>query len=149
MTEESSEMTLFPTWNITGCFGMYLYITLYSKNNFEKVTKIFMQGCQTWNYRWERKSTPRHSLTPGYTTALTSASLYFLLFGIVKIVNWINLSNTLCFKNHRKKVKYPLQRQGVLNRLTNHAAPGNSCDRRFCSNCWAVRGTLLQSILDN
>ena len=29
------------------------------------------------------------------------------------------------------------------------AAPGNSGDRALCSNRWTVRGTLLQSILDN
>ena len=65
------------------------------------------------------------------------------------LLNWINLSNTLWFKNHRKKVKYSLKRECAFNRLTEDIAPGNSGSRTLRSNRWVARGTLLQSILDN
>ena len=39
--------------------------------------------------------------------------------------------------------------QEPSNRLREDTAPGNSDDRALYSNRWTVRGTLLQSILDN
>ena len=45
--------------------------------------------------------------------------------------------------------KYSLKSQEASNRLKEDTAPGNSVDRALCSNRWTVRGTLLQSILDN
>ena len=72
---------------------------------------------------------------------------------MTQLLNSINLSNTLWFKNLRKTIKYSLKREGAFNRLREHTASGNSTlctgDSTLCSNCWAVRGTLLQSILDN
>ena len=64
-------------------------------------------------------------------------------------LNWLNLSNTLWFKNHRKKIRYYLKREGASNRLTEDTAPGNSGERALHSNRWTVRGILLQTILDN
>ena len=52
-------------------------------------------------------------------------------------------------KNHRKKIKYSLKREVASNRLRQDTAPGNSNDRPLCSNCWTVKGALLQTILDN
>ena len=37
----------------------------------------------------------------------------------------------------------------IFHRLREDTAPRNSGDRALCSNRWTVRGTLLQSILDN
>ena len=48
-----------------------------------------------------------------------------------------------------KKIKYSLKREGVSNRLGKDTGPGNSGNRALCSNRWTVRGTLLQTILDN
>ena len=45
-------------------------------------------------------------------------------------------------------MKYSLKSEGVFERLREDTVPGNSGDRTLCSNRWAVRGTLLQSILD-
>ena len=59
------------------------------------------------------------------------------------------LSNTLWFKNHRKKIKYSLKREVAFNRLREDTAPGNSGDRILCSNRWAVRRTMLQNNLDD
>ena len=56
---------------------------------------------------------------------------------------------TLWFKNHRKKIKYSLKKEGASNRLREDTAPGNSGGRALCSNRWSVRGTLLKTILDN
>ena len=39
--------------------------------------------------------------------------------------------------------------EGVSNRLREDTAPGNSGDKALCSYSWTVKGTLLQSILDN
>ena len=36
-----------------------------------------------------------------------------------------------------------------FNRLREDTTPGNSGNRTLCSNRWVIRGTLLQSILDN
>ena len=59
------------------------------------------------------------------------------------------LSNTLWFKNHRKKIKYSLKMEAAFNRLREGTAPGNSGDRTLCSNRWAVRRTMLQNNLDD
>ena len=45
--------------------------------------------------------------------------------------------------------KYSLKGQEASNRLREDNALGNSGDRALCSNCWTVRGTLIQNILDN
>ena len=55
---------------------------------------------------------------------------------MTQLLNWINF-------------KYSLKRQEASNRLREDTTPGNSGDRALCSNRWTVRGTLLQSILDN
>ena len=68
---------------------------------------------------------------------------------IENILNWINLSNTLWLKNHRKTIKYSLKRERGSNRLREDTATGNSGDRALCSNCLSVRGALLQAILNN
>ena len=41
------------------------------------------------------------------------------------------------------------KKEGASNRLREDTAPGNSGDRELSSNRWTVRGTLMQSILDN
>ena len=68
---------------------------------------------------------------------------------LTQLLNWINLSNTLWFKNNRKKIKYSLKREGAFYRLREDTTPGNSNNRTWCSNRWVIRGILLQSILDN
>ena len=55
---------------------------------------------------------------------------------MTKLLNWINF-------------KYSLKQQELSIRLREDTVPGNSSDRALCSNCWTVRGTLFQSILDN
>ena len=47
------------------------------------------------------------------------------------------------------KSKYSLKREGALNRLREDTVPGNSGDIKLCPNCWAAKGALLQSILNN
>ena len=37
----------------------------------------------------------------------------------------------------------------IFHRLREDTAPRNGGDRALCSNYWTVRGTLLQSTLDN
>ena len=39
--------------------------------------------------------------------------------------------------------------EGGFISLKEDTSSGNSGDRALSSNCWVVRGTLLQSILDN
>ena len=46
-----------------------------------------------------------------------------------------------------KKIKYSPKRELAFNRLKEDT--GISGDRTLCPNCWAVRGALLQSILNN
>ena len=48
-----------------------------------------------------------------------------------------------------EKIKCSLKREGASNRLRKDAASGNISDRALCSSRWTVRGTLLQTILDN
>ena len=67
----------------------------------------------------------------------------------MQLLNWINFWNTLWFKNHRTNIKYSLKREGAFNRLREDTMPENSGSRTLCLNRWVIRGTLLQSILDN
>ena len=46
-------------------------------------------------------------------------------------------------------IKYSLKREGASNRLREDTAPENTGDRALWSNRRTVRGTLLQTILDN
>ena len=50
--------------------------------------------------------------------------------------------------NQIKKIKYPLKREGVSNRLREDTKPETSYDRALRSNHRTVRRTLFQSILD-
>ena len=51
-------------------------------------------------------------------------------------------------QNQIKKIKYPLKREGVSNRLREDTKPETSYDRALRSNHRTVRRTLFQSILD-
>ena len=47
------------------------------------------------------------------------------------------------------KISNTLKGEDTLNSLREDTAQRKSGDRTLWSNCWAVRGTLLQSIVDN
>ena len=64
-------------------------------------------------------------------------------------MNWINSSSTQWFKNHRTKIKHSLKKEGAFSRLREDNTPRNSGSRTWCSKSWVIKGTLLQSILDN
>ena len=61
----------------------------------------------------------------------------------------VAVNYSMVSKSYSLKIKYSLKREGTFNRLTEDTTPGNSGNRTLCSNRWVIRGTLLQSILDN
>ena len=52
-------------------------------------------------------------------------------------------------KSQKKKSKYFLKREEGFNRLREDTALGNFGDRALCSSHYAIRGTMLQGILNN
>ena len=59
---------------------------------------------------------------------------------------------SMVLKSQKKNniiIKQSLKREEASNRLREDTAARNSGDRGLCSNHWTVRGTLLQSVLDN
>ena len=42
-----------------------------------------------------------------------------------------------------------IKKEGAFNRLRERTTPGNSGNRTLSSDRWVIKGTLLQSILDN
>ena len=52
-------------------------------------------------------------------------------------------SNTIWFKNHRKKIKYSLKREKAPHRLRKDTAPGNSGDRALCLKLLDCRRDIL------
>ena len=63
---------------------------------------------------------------------------------MTQLLNWI----TYQILNGLKIIE-KTKWEGASNRLREKTAPGNSGGRELCSNLWTVRGTLLQTILDN
>ena len=63
-------------------------------------------------------------------------------------MNWINLSNTLCFKNCWT-IKQILSKYGrSFQQGDGRHFTGKLDDRTICPNCWVILGAWLQSIFD-